>query len=73
MWKKNEFANEITRFSGLCFPLTFSNELTIKCVVRFGGFVKISKDPWQLMIEIGLSNWYFIILLICDSVLVLIN
>jgi len=32
------------------FPLTFFNELTIICVVWFGGFVKISKDPWQLMV-----------------------
>jgi len=28
------------------FPLTFFNELTIKCVGGFGGFVKMSKDPW---------------------------
>ncbi len=34
--------------------------------------MKISKDPWQLMVEIGLSNRYFIILLICDNVVVLI-
>jgi hypothetical protein len=33
--------------------------------------VKISKDPWQLMVEIRLSSRYFIILLICDNVLVL--
>ncbi len=44
-----------------------ANELTIKCVVRFGGFVKISEHPWQLMVEIGLvSSMYLIILLICD-------
>jgi hypothetical protein len=46
-----------------CFPLIFFNELTIKCVVRFGGFVKCSKDSWQLMVEIGLSNRYIIIFL----------
>jgi len=34
--------------------------------------VKISKDPSQLMVEIGLSSRYFIILLICDNVIVLI-
>ncbi len=34
--------------------------------------MKISKDPLQLMVEIGLSSRYFIILLICDNVLVLI-
>jgi hypothetical protein len=40
---------------------------------RFGGFVKTSKDLWQLMVEIGLiSSRYFIIFLICDNVLVLI-
>jgi hypothetical protein len=34
------------------FPLFFSNELIVKCVIWFVGFVKISKDPWQLMIEL---------------------
>ncbi len=34
--------------------------------------MKISKIPWQLMVEIGLSNRYFIILLICDNVIILI-
>jgi hypothetical protein len=47
--KIHELANEMVRFSG---PLTFCNELAIKCVVGFGGFIKISKDPWQLMVEI---------------------
>jgi hypothetical protein len=28
------------------FMLTFFNELIVKYVVGFGGFVKISKDPW---------------------------
>jgi hypothetical protein len=55
-----------------CFPSTFFNELTIKCVTRFVGFVKISNDPWKLMIEIGLNSRYFIILLTCDNVLILI-
>jgi hypothetical protein len=54
------------------FSHNFFNELTIKCVVRFGEFVRISKNPWQLMLEIGLSCRYFIILLLCDNVLVLI-
>ncbi len=44
----------------------------LKCVVRFGGLVTISKDPWQLVVEIRLNSRYFIILLICDNVLVLI-
>jgi hypothetical protein len=39
-----------------CFTLTFFNELTIKCVVGFCGFVQISKDPWQLMKEIRLNS-----------------
>jgi hypothetical protein len=72
--KTKELANEIVGFNGLIFfPLFFFNELTIKCVVRFGGFVKISKDPWQLMVEIGLvSSMHIIILLICDNVFLLI-
>jgi len=44
MWKKQELANEIVGLIGL---IIFKNELTLKCVVRFGGFVKIS---WQLMV-----------------------
>jgi hypothetical protein len=53
MWKQYELGNEIARFNGLIFfPLTFFNELTIKCVIEFGGFVKISKDSWQLMVKI---------------------
>jgi hypothetical protein len=51
MFLKNELVNEIVRFNGLFFSINFFNELTIKCVIRFGGFVKISKDPWQLMME----------------------
>ncbi len=47
--KKKELANEIVGFNGLIvFPLTLFNELTIKCVVGFGGFVKISKDPMAI-------------------------
>ncbi len=43
-------------FSGLIvFPIFF-NELTIKCVIRLGKFVKISNDPCQLMVEIGLGS-----------------
>jgi hypothetical protein len=33
------------------FLLTFFNDLIIKCVVGFGGTMKNSKDPWQLIIE----------------------
>jgi hypothetical protein len=51
MWKEKELANEITKFKSNCLPLTFFNELTIKCVIGFGGFVKISKDLWQLIVE----------------------
>jgi hypothetical protein len=43
--KKNDLANEIVRFNGLVFFV----ELNIKCVVRFGGFMKILEDPKQLM------------------------
>ncbi len=35
--------------------------------------MKISKDPWKLMVKLGLSSRYFIILLICDNVLVFFN
>ncbi len=39
--EKNELVNEIVGFSGLIIILkTFFNELTIKCVIRFGGFVE---------------------------------
>ncbi len=34
--------------------------------------MKISKDPWQLMVKIRLNRKYFIILLICDNVIILI-
>jgi hypothetical protein len=52
MWK--EMAYEIVGFNGLIiFPWLWTN---LECVVRFGGFVKILKDPWQLMVEIGLGN-----------------
>jgi len=43
MWKKN-LANEIVGFN-YYFLSPFFNELIIKCVVGFGGFVKNSKDP----------------------------
>ncbi len=33
--------------------------------------MKISKEPWQLMVEIRLSSRSFIVL-ICDNVIVLI-
>ncbi len=64
--KKMELANEIVGFNGLIFSLTFFNELNIKCVVRFGGFVKMLEDPWKLMVEMyhfEISNiiWFFII------------
>jgi len=52
-------ANEIAEFRGLIvFLLTFSNDLTIKSIVRFGGFVKILKDPWKLMVEIEVNSMY---------------
>jgi hypothetical protein len=58
--RKNELANEIARFSSvIIFLFKNFNELTIKCVVTFGGFMKFSKDPWQLMVEIGLLNFLF--------------
>jgi hypothetical protein len=34
--------------------------------------VRISKDPWQLMVKIRLNSRYLIILLICDNAFVLI-
>jgi hypothetical protein len=57
MWKINELTNEIVGFNALIiFFLTFFNELIIKCVVRFGGCLKILKDAWLLMVELGLGN-----------------
>jgi hypothetical protein len=53
---KKELTNEIIGFSGLIVSLILFNELIIKCVIGFGEFVKISKDPCQLMVEIRLSN-----------------
>ncbi len=55
MWK-NELANEIVGFNGLIYLFLNFNKLTIKCVIRLGGFVKFLKDPWQLMVEIGLGS-----------------
>ncbi len=38
-------ANEIVRFGDLIFVLKFIlSELIIKCVIKFGRFVKILKD-----------------------------
>jgi len=37
-YNKNELANEIVGFCSLIF---FLNELTIKCVVGFGSFLKL--------------------------------
>jgi len=42
--KKKKLANEIVGFN-YYFSLPFFNELIIKCVVGFGGFVKNSEDP----------------------------
>jgi hypothetical protein len=40
--EKNELANEIVGFSDLMFfPLDFFNKKTIKCAIRFDGFMKI--------------------------------
>jgi len=52
---KKKLTNETIGFNGLN-PFSFFNELIIKCVIGFGEFVKISKDPCQLMVEIGLGN-----------------
>jgi len=41
-----ELANEMLDLMTWFFSLTFFNELTSKCVVGFGGFVKILKDLW---------------------------
>ncbi len=51
--KKIELASEFVRFNKKINSLDFFNELTIKCVVGFGGFVKILEDPWQLMVRCG--------------------
>ncbi len=60
---KKKLANEIVRLMAIFFPLTFFNKLTIKCVVGFWWVsVKISKDPCQLMVEIGLASRYYV----CD-------
>jgi hypothetical protein len=56
MWKKRSWPMKLLNLMVELFSFNFFNELTIKCVVGFGGFVKISKDPWQLMVEIGLSS-----------------
>jgi len=42
--KKKELANEIVGLIGI---IIFKNELTLKCVGGFGGFVEISR---QLMV-----------------------
>jgi hypothetical protein len=44
MWK--ELSSELLDL------MVFFNELTIKCIIRFDGFVKISKDSWQLIVEV---------------------
>jgi hypothetical protein len=28
----------------------------MKCVIGFGGFVKILEDPWQIMVEIRIGS-----------------
>jgi hypothetical protein len=54
--KKIELGNEIVGFSALIIFFNFFNELTIKCVVRFGGFVKISRVSWKILVNIRLGN-----------------
>jgi hypothetical protein len=70
--KKKSWPMKLLNLVFKFFSLIFFNELTIKCLVGFGEFVKISKDPWHSMVDIELSSGYFIILLICDNFFVLI-
>jgi hypothetical protein len=37
-------ANEIARFGGLKFFLSYLSELRVKCVIEFRRFVRISED-----------------------------
>jgi len=41
--------NEIARFGNMMMIiiLIIKSELTIMCVIGFGRFVKILKDPWR--------------------------
>ncbi len=43
MWRKNVIDNEIAQFGdlNLFIYLFVSSELTVKCVIRFGRFVRI--------------------------------
>ncbi len=48
--EKNDMANEIAGFgnwwSEFFFLVTFS-EFIVKCVIRFGRFVRILEDQWK--------------------------
>jgi hypothetical protein len=39
--------NEIVGFGGLNFFIIIFSELTVKCVIRFGAFVRVLKDQWK--------------------------
>ncbi len=40
--------NLIIGFRGLnIFPLVISSELQVKCVIKFGKFVRILEDQWK--------------------------
>jgi hypothetical protein len=39
--------NEIVGFGGLNFFLIIVNELIVKCLIRFGAFVRVLKDQWK--------------------------
>jgi hypothetical protein len=45
--KKNVMANQIVKLVIQIFFLTIFSELIIKCVIGFGRFVRILKDPWK--------------------------
>jgi len=43
--RKNVIVNEIVAFGGLnWFFLVLLNEITLRCVIKFGRFVRILKD-----------------------------
>jgi len=44
---KNVMANEIVGFDVLILFLKILSELKIKCVSRFGRFVRILKNQWK--------------------------
>jgi hypothetical protein len=42
-------ANEIAGYGGLNFFLVISRELSVKCVIGFGRFVRISPEPMEMI------------------------